>query len=259
LHTPRRLLVPAYPFPGILQRITSTVIRARLRVSSTPLITRRFPAWWRCRQRQCRAPSPIHSLPFSARLTGNPAHPANPSGRFPDLILRGSHGTHAEQHHRLRHPHCGQYSCLTPALISAVWADGGEYGPPAPGTVTVCGHNNYKSPMSQQVLARHRARDWRGFSVSANYVYVHTTHLPVAIDTTFCRALVRFSTGVERSSPRMVFPSRTGERPPASHSRPVLCRPHPHHTQKMLYSSLATALYQVAIFELKNRFSNTSW
>src|SRR5258708_37188559 len=56
-------------------------------------------------------------------------------------------------------------------------------GPLPPGTVLFAGQNNSKSPMSQQVSLGIEREIGAGFSVCANYVYVHTTHLPVAIDT----------------------------------------------------------------------------
>src|SRR6202008_788573 len=117
--------------------------------------------------------------------TGNPAHPATSSAEiFQTLFLEGLTGNPTQNSIiGCGTPAAGQYACLTPALISQFGLTVANTGPLPPGTVLFAGQNNYKSPMSQQVSLGIEREIGAGISVSASYIYVHTLHLPVAIDT----------------------------------------------------------------------------
>src|SRR5258708_1406314 len=130
-------------------------------------------------------------------------------------------------------------------------------GPLPPGTVLFAGQNNYKSPMSQQVSLGIEREIGAGFSFSANYIYVHKLHLPVAIDTNLLPgAPVVTGTGAN-GLPTNGLPFQNWGAP-ACVANPALCFADPTHTilQNNVYSSLATALYQGGIFEVKKSFWN---
>jgi hypothetical protein len=121
--------------------------------------------------------------------------------------------------------------------------------------------------MSQQLSLSIEREIWAGFSVSASYIYVHTLHLPVAIDTNLLPgAPVCPTAGIAACGQPGVGANGlpTNGLPfqdwgaPACAANPGLCFADPTHTilQNNVYSSLATALYQGGILELKKQFSN---
>lgn len=164
-------------------------------------------------------------------------------------------------------PAAGQFACLTPQLIAQFGLTVANTGPLPPGTVLFAGQNDYKSPMSQQVSLSIEREIGAGFSLSASYIYVHTLHLPVAIDTNLLPgAPICPTAGVAacgqpgvgaNALPTNGLPFQNWGAP-ACAANPGLCFADPTHTilQNNVYSSLATALYQGGILELKKRFSN---
>ncbi len=164
-------------------------------------------------------------------------------------------------------PAAGQFACLTPQLIAQFGLTVANTGPLPPGTVLFAGQNDYKSPMSQQVSLSIEREIGAGFSLSASYIYVHTLHLPVAIDTNLLPgAPICPTAGVAacgqpgvgaNALPTNGLPFQNWGAP-ACAANPALCFADPTHTilQNNVYSSLATALYQGGILELKKRFSN---
>jgi hypothetical protein len=201
--------------------------------------------------------------------TGNPAHPVTSSAEiFQTLFLEGLTGNPTQNSIiGCGEPAADQFACITPADLTQFGLTVANTGPLPPGTVLFAGQNNYKSPMSQQVSLGIEREIGAGFSVSANYIYVHTLHLPVAIDTNLLpgapvcptagpAACGQPGVGANGLPTNGLTFQNWGA--PACVATPALCFADPTHTilQNNVYSSLATALYQGGIFELKKRFSN---
>ena len=202
--------------------------------------------------------------------TGNPAHPVTSSAEiFQTLYAEGFNPANPLQNKIIGcgTPPPGQFACITPANLTQFGLTVANTGPLPPGTVLFAGQNDYKSPMSQQVSLGIEREIGAGFSFSANYIYVHTTHLPVAIDTNLLpgapicptagpAACGQPGVGANGLPTNGLAFQNWGA--PACVANPGLCFADPTHTilQNNVYSSLATALYQGGIFELKKNFSN---
>ena len=164
-------------------------------------------------------------------------------------------------------PAAGQYACITPAELAQFGLTTGNTGPLPPGSVLFAGQPGYASPMSQQASLGIERELGAGFSLSASYIYVHTTHLPVALDSNLLPgAPVCPTAGVTACGQPGIGANNlpTNGLPfqdwgaPACTADPGLCFADPTHTilQNNVYSSAASALYQGGILELKKRFSN---
>jgi Carboxypeptidase regulatory-like domain/TonB dependent receptor len=184
------------------------------------------------------------------KLTGVPGDPgvANSAAIFQTLFGEGkiNCGT----------PPAGQVACVGPADLEALGLNIQNTGPLPPGTVLFAGQSNYKSPMSQQASLGIE-HDWGGgVSVSANYVYVHTTHLPVAIDTNLLPGAptdtIPFSGLPSNGNPIQDWGS------PVCFTNPSPCFADSSLTilQNNVYSSIASAVYNGGIFELRKRYGN---
>src|SRR5262249_40454654 len=81
-------------------------------------------------------------------------------------------------------PPRGQNACISQADLAAppIGLEISNSGPLPPGTVLFFGQPDYRNPQSQQASFGIEREIGDGLSVSANYIYVHTTHLPWAID-----------------------------------------------------------------------------
>ena len=92
----------------------------------------------------------------------------------------------------------GQNACITPQSLGPTTAGGvfapGPFGlgsgiiptntgPISPLTVTFSNPPNYRAPYSQQASLAVEREVAPGLSVSASFIYSHTVHIPVAIDT----------------------------------------------------------------------------
>jgi Carboxypeptidase regulatory-like domain len=161
----------------------------------------------------------------------------------------------------------GQYACISPADLTQFGLNVSNTGPLPPGTVLFSGQPNYKSPTAQQISFGIERALPGGFSVSANYIYVHTTHLPVALDSNLLPgAPICPTAGVAACGPPGLGANDlpTNGLPfqnwgaPACVANPSLCFADPTHTilQNNVYSSAASALYQGGLFELRKRFAN---
>jgi len=164
-------------------------------------------------------------------------------------------------------PAAGQYACITPQDLAQFGLTVPNTGPLPPGTVLFAGQPGYKSPISQQASLGIERALGGGFSLSLSYIYVHTTHLPVALDSNLLPgAPVCPTAGVVDCGPPGVGANNlpTNGLPfqnwgaPECATNPGLCFADPTHTilQNNVYSSAASALYQGGILELKKRFSN---
>lgn len=163
-------------------------------------------------------------------------------------------------------PPAGQFACITPADVAQFGLNVANSGPLPPGTVLFAGQENYKSPKSQQISFGIERALPGGFSLSANYIYVHTTHLPVALDSNLlpgapiCPTAGPAACGAGLGAnflPTNGLPFQDWGAP-ACAANPGLCFADPTHTilQNNVYSSVADALYQGGIFELKKAFAH---
>jgi hypothetical protein len=159
-------------------------------------------------------------------------------------------------------PAAGQFACITPADLTQFGLTVANTGPLPPGTVLFAGQNDYKSPMSQQVSLGIEREIGAGFSISANYIYVHTTHLPWPSTQTRCPGRCLLTAGprpaVNRESartgcPRMISLSELGSARLRGYPAPGFADP----THTILQNNACSAgerAYQGGI--LSSRFAN---
>jgi hypothetical protein len=184
------------------------------------------------------------------KLTGVPGDPgvANSAVIFQTLFGEGkiNCGT----------PPAGQVACVSPADLEQFGLTIANTGPLPPGTVLFGGQSDYKSPMAQQASLGIEHDFGGGLSFSANYVYVHTTHLPVAIDVNLLPGAPIDTT------PSSGLPSNGNPiqdwGAPVCFTNPSPCFQDSSLTilQNNVYSSIASAVYNGGILELKKRYAN---
>jgi hypothetical protein len=152
-------------------------------------------------------------------------------------------------------PPPGQYACVTQADLAQFNLSVPNTGPLPPGTVLFSGEPGYKSPTSQQASLGIEREIAGGLTVSANYIWVHTTHLPVAIDTNLLPG-APFDTGSTGLPSNGIAFQDWGA--PACVATPSLCFADPTGTilQNNVYSSVGSATYNGGILEVKKRFAN---
>jgi hypothetical protein len=183
------------------------------------------------------------------KLTGVPGEPtiANSAVIFQTLF--------AEQKINCGTPPPGQFACISQADLAQFGLTVPNTGPLPPGTVLFSGQPGYKSPTSQQASFGIEREIGGGLSISANYIYVHTTHLPVAIDTNLLPGapIDTGSTGLPSNG--NTFQDWGA---PACAITPSLCFADPTGTilQNNVYSSVGSATYNGGILEAKKRFAN---
>jgi len=75
-------------------------------------------------------------------------------------------------------PLMGQNACISPADLAAppIGLDISNSGPLPPGTVLFFGQPDYRNPQSQQASFGIEREIGYRLSVSANYIYVHSSH-----------------------------------------------------------------------------------
>ncbi len=183
------------------------------------------------------------------KLTGVPGDPAiaNSAVIFQTLFGEGKIDCGA--------PPPGQFACISPADLAQFGLTVSNTGPLPPGTVLFSGQPGYKSPTSQQASLGIEREVGAGLTISANYIYVHTTHLPVALDTNLLPG-APFDTGSTGLPSNGLTLQDWGA--PACVANPSLCFADPTGTilQNNVYSSVGSAVYNGGILEAKKRFSN---
>jgi hypothetical protein len=183
------------------------------------------------------------------KLTGVPGDPAiaNSAVIFQTLFGEGkiNCGT----------PPAGQYACISPADLTQFGLTVSNTGPLPPGTVLFAGQPGYKSPTSQQASLGIERDLGGGLSISANYIYVHTTHLPVALDTNLLPGAPVDTGSTGLPSNGLSFQDWGA---PACVANPALCFADATQTilQNNVYSSVGSATYNGGIVEAKKRFAN---
>jgi len=117
------------------------------------------------------------------------------------------------------------------------------------------GQPNYRNPQSQQASLGIERQIGNSLSVSANYIYVHTTHLPWAIDKNLLPTapIVRGAPGAN-GLPTNGLPFQDWGAQQCAEN-PTLCFADPTLLQNNQYSSVASAIYHGGILEAKKRFT----
>jgi hypothetical protein len=184
-------------------------------------------------------------------ILGVPGNPAlNSAAIFQTLFAEGKIlcGT----------PPAGQNACIGPADLTQFGLTVTNTGIPLPpGTVLFSGQPNYRPPQSQQASFGVERQIGNSLSISASYIYVHTTHLPWAVDTNLLPgAPIVTGTGAD-GLPTNGLPFQDWGAPQCV-ANPGLCFADPTHTilQNNQYSSIANAIYHGGILEVKKRFSD---
>jgi len=187
-------------------------------------------------------------------LTGAPGNPALTSAAiFQTLFAQGKV--------QCTTPGANQAACITPADLTqfgiAVKHDG-----TAPLSVFFSGQPGYRSPYAEQASLGIEHEFAQGLSVSVSGIYVHTLHLPVAIDRNALATApftnVPFGNGqvvsVQNWNSGSVF-NPLGASPCAG-AAIFTCFANPLILQNNVYSSAASALFYGGILEVKKRFRN---
>jgi len=207
--------------------------------------------------------------------TGNPAHPVTDSATIFQTLFAEGLTTNPVQNTLIGcgTPPTGQFACISPADLTQFGLTVSNTGPLPPGTVLFAGQPGYASPMSQQASLGIEREIGAGFSVSVSYIYVHTTHLPVALDSNLLPgAPICPTAGVAECGPAGLganglptngLPFQDWGAPfchngPASNPLNPACFADTTGTilQNNVYSSAASSDYNGGIVELKKRFSN---
>src|ERR1035437_5910094 len=162
----------------------------------------------------------------------------------------------------------GVFPCKLPPGQNACISETDVTGPPInlpisntsplpPGTVLFSGQPNYRPPQSQQASFGIEQQVGNSLSVSLNYIYVHSTHLPWAVDKNLLPgAPIVTGTGAD-GLPTNGLPFQDWGAPQCV-ANPGLCFADPTHKilQNNQYSSIASAVYHGGIVEVKKRFSD---
>jgi len=156
-------------------------------------------------------------------------------------------------------PPTGANSCITQSDLANLGLVVSNIGPPPPGTVLFFGQPDYRNPQSQQASLGIEHELANGLSVSLNYIYVHTTHLPWAIDRNL-KPTAPIVSGVLGANglPTNGLPFQDWGVPPCvgPGGRTTACFVDPTLLQNNEYASQANAIYHGGIVEVKKRFAN---
>lgn len=157
-------------------------------------------------------------------------------------------------------PGAGANACITPADLSQFGLTVSNSGPLPPGTVLFAAQPNYRNPYSQQASFEIEREIGNGFSISASYIYVHTLRLPWAVDANLLPGAPTVTGTGANGLPTNGLPFQDWGAPPCLVAPPA---PNPCFAdatrtilQNNIYSSIAAAIYNGGILEIKKRFSN---
>ncbi len=178
-------------------------------------------------------------------LTGAPGNPALTSATiFQTLFAQGKVQCAA--------PAAGNAACITPADLTQFGINVAHNGT-APLSVFFTGQPNYRNPYAEQGSFGIEREISNGFSISASGIWVHTLHLPVAIDIN-ALPTTPITTATSPFNGSQVAFQNWGA--PQCGVNPFLCFAKPLVLQADQYSSAASALYYGGILEVKKRFSD---
>ena len=154
----------------------------------------------------------------------------------------------------MRHTSAGQAACIGPGDLAQFGLNVTNSGPLPPGTGSfpdrpITGRRRRSRPRSES------SGRSGGTSISASYIYVHTTHLPWAVDTNLLPgAPIVTGTGAD-GLPTNNLPFQDWGSAQCV-ADPGLCFADPTHTilQNNQYQSIAEAVYNGGILEARKRF-----
>ena len=149
-------------------------------------------------------------------------------------------------------PAPGRDACITPADLTQFGITITHTGPTPPLSVIFSGQPGFQNPYSQQGELGIEREISNGLSISASYIYVHTLHLPVAIDINLKPA--PFVPAGPAGIPIRQWSTSAGF--PCAGANIVNCFVNPLLLQSDQYSSAGAAIYHGGIFEIRKRFSN---
>ncbi|MGA9529789.1 MAG: TonB-dependent receptor [Terriglobales bacterium] len=226
----------------------------------------------------------IYIDPINEATLLGPYAPANSNAQFvfENLFAQGNPGFSGGVNNGgvigCTTPQPGNYGCITPAALTA--ASNGLFVPTNSGqvpglSVLFSNQVNYQSPYSQQAELGIERQLGPGFSVAVSYIYSHTVHLPVAIDTNlkdpgFVTATLANGKTVsyrDWNAKYTVNGVLTAPFDPLFQSTPACgvpvqgpfnCFYSPFVVQNNQYTSAGSALYQGGIVEVKKQFSKTT-
>ncbi len=152
-------------------------------------------------------------------------------------------------------PPAGQPACITSADLEQFGLTVSHSGPLPPGTVLFSASPNYRPPQAQQASFGIEREIGRTTSISADYIFVRTTHLPWAVDTNLLPgAPIVTGTGAN-GLPTNGLPFQDWGSAQCM-ANPALCFADPTHTilQNNQYQSVANANYNGGILQAQKRF-----
>ena len=152
-------------------------------------------------------------------------------------------------------PPAGQNACIGPQDLAQFGLNVTNSGPLPPGTVLFSAQPNYRPPQAQQASFGIERQIGSNTSISANYIYVHTTRLPWAVDLNLLPgAPIVTGTGAD-GLPTNGLPFQDWGAPQCA-ANPGLCFADPTHTilQFNQYSSIADAVYNGGILDITKHF-----
>ena len=154
-------------------------------------------------------------------------------------------------------PPTGQAACIGPNDLKQFGINVANSGPLLPGTVLFSAQPSYRPPQAQQASFGIEHQLGKGTSISADYIFVHTTHLPWAVDTNLLNGAPVVTGAGANGLPTNGLPFQDWDAP-ACVATPSLCFADPTHTilQNDVYESIASASYNGGILEINKRFGN---
>ena len=153
-------------------------------------------------------------------------------------------------------PASGKSACIQSSDLAQFGLTVSNSGALPPGTVLFSAQSNYRPPMAQQASFGIERQIGTSLSISADYIFVHTTHIPWSVDTNLLPgAPVVTGTGAN-GLPTNGLPFRNWDAPVCV-STPSQCFADPTHTilQNNVYESIGAAIYHGGIVEVKKQFS----
>ena len=155
-------------------------------------------------------------------------------------------------------PRPGQSGCIAPSDLAQFGLNIANTGPLPPGTVIFSAQPNYRPPQAQQASFGIERQFGRATSISIDYIYVRTTHLPIAIDTNLLPGAPIVTGAGADGLPTNGLPFRNFGAPQCQ-ATPSLCFADPTHTilQNNQYRSAANSSYNGGIIDFKRRFSQS--
>jgi Carboxypeptidase regulatory-like domain len=182
-------------------------------------------------------------------ILGTPTNPAlNSAAIYQTLFAEGRIGCGT--------PPPGQVGCIGPGDLAQFGLTVANSGPLPPGTVLFSALPNYRPPQAQQASFGIERRVGKDTTISADYIFVHTTHIPWNVDTNLLPGAPIVTGAGADGLPTNGLPFQDWGAPQCV-ANPGLCFADPTHTilQSNQYQSVAGAVYNGGIVELKRRFS----